>query len=142
MSSLDNQALAKVLDKGYTKDLVHYTNSVSKAAIDKIKQKAPGLENKKLLHHKTEPCHTLAIYTMSPKRNLHNNKFPATGLFFMNFVLAKAISGIWDNCSIKRYPRTRLKRMNMSSSWSTALSRNVIRVAVYFLTFIAEIEEL
>lgn len=55
-------------------------------------------------------------------------------------VRLRRTSGNWHICMINRYPRSFRKMHAMTSSWTHADKKNVMRVAVSRRTRIAEIE--
>lgn len=68
-------------------------------------------------------------------------RFPSVALPLKNLDLDNWTRGSWLIWRIKRYPRSFLNRHHMTSSWTHAERKNVMRVAVYLFTFIEEMDE-
>jgi hypothetical protein len=80
--------------------------------------------------------------TLGPRNNpTQNVVLPRIWRFFMKLVRVKAMSGIWQSCMRKRYPRIFLNITAMQSSCTSAESRNVANVAAPRLKWKVEIEE-
>lgn len=58
-----------------------------------------------------------------------NTTLPKVSLPLMNLVLLNAASGSCVNWNVNRYPLTFLNRQNIRTSCTTALSKNVKKVA-------------
>jgi hypothetical protein len=68
-------------------------------------------------------------------------KFPNVALPFKKRLRLSCTKGICIICRNSRYPLSFLKRHHMTSSCTQALRKKVMRVAVYLLTFIEEMDE-